>query len=183
MAGKAGTKANTRRKPRLPRYFFLKVPNDDGVPVVQLHRKLHIDRTNDIITAWSFSEGKRRAYTYSDVLKRYEPGFTTAEVCSMINRQRTNIEMAIINGHIPMPPFAYDLDTGKKTKYFFHEQDILEVHRHFAGIHRGRPRKDGLITPQAMPTRRELMALIRQNEVLYVKDGDTYVPTWRAADF
>lgn len=185
MVGEAGEKATTRRRPRLPLYFFLKAPVDDesGVLEWKLFRKLKIDRSNDVIYTWCYPDASRVAFTYSDTLKKYERGFTLQEVCSMINRKRWAVEMAIVRGDITTPPFTYDLASRKKFKYIFHEENILEAHDFFSSRHRGRPRKDGIIIPQGMPSKRELKALIRQNEILYVKQGDEFVPTWRATDF
>jgi hypothetical protein len=159
--------------------------DDDGKPVPLLHKKLHISRPKDEITTWCYPLRKRVTYAYSHVRRYKEPAFTLKQVMAMFGRtSRTPIEMAIINGDIPAPQYAYTLDeVERNTGYYFHERDILALHKLFSQIHYGRPRKDGLITPYpGLPNERELKAMIRQEQIFYVKDGDKFVPTWRAPD-
>ena len=172
MADEEGTGTPKRKKSRRLNYFYL-----NGL----LHKKLHINRASDIITTWCYPEHRRVAYTYSQVRRTYRPAFTTIEVGKMLNRNRVSIELAIMAGNIPRPQHTYGLGNQDKIfKYMWSEDDVLAAHAYFQTVHRGRPRKDGLVTPQKMPTARELRALMRDEEVLYVKRGDTYLPTFRA---
>lgn len=179
MVDQDGNSANARRKSRPLNYFYL-----NGT----LHKKLYINRPADLITAWSYPEHKRVGFTYSDVKKRHEKAFTTAEVSKFINRNKMAVQNAITNGHVSAPQYTYNiqtyLDTGNDPiyKYMWHEDDILDLHEYFSGVHYGRPRKDGLINPWPMPTRKELRALIRHNEILYVKRGEKFVPLWQAEE-
>lgn len=174
MVEQKGSGSNRRRKPRI-RYFFL-----NG----KLHKKLHIDRGKDVITAWSYPEEKRVGYTYSDVIRRHEKAWTTKEVAAMIGRGRITIEKAVVLGNVERPQHTYGLESKKIFQYMWSEQDIMNLHDYLSTVHRGRPRKDGLVSPQAMPTKRELRAMVRQNQILYVKDADgEFRPTWQAEQF
>src|SRR5687767_10897315 len=128
MASKKGKKdGQGAKRPRL-RYFYL-----NG----QLHRKLLINRGRDLLTAWNYPEGKKVTYTYTDVLKRHEKAFTTAEVCEMLNRSRVTIEWCIIRGDIEAPQFTYGLDEDrKKYQYLWHEKDILALHDFLCTVHK-----------------------------------------------
>jgi hypothetical protein len=176
MASQEGNRENVRKKPGKLTYFYL-----NGL----LHRSLHINRGADTITTWCYPLEKRVAYTYSDVKKRREPAYTTQEVAKMILRSRLTLEYAILDGSIESPQYTYGLNEHKrKFKYMWSEKNILEAHAYFSTVHRGRPRNDGLITPAPLPTVRELRALIRQEELLYVRlDNGEFVPVWRAPDF
>lgn len=170
-------KSALRSKRPALKFFFL-----NGA----LHRKLHINRGKDQITAWNYDEAKRMVYSYSDVLKRKEPAFTTAEVSEMLMRSKIRIRMAIYDGHIDEPTKAYSLSTGptgRTSKFMWSMEQVLELHEHFSEMHRGRPRKDGRMTPKALPTRRELLAMMRNETVMYIKDGDEFKPVWAAKDF
>ena len=158
------------------KYFFL---NGD------LHRKLVINRAADQIMAWCYPLGKRVAYTYSDMKMRYKPAYTTMEVSGMLMRHRVHIERAILRGDITAPQFTYSLDENRnKHKYMWSEENIMEAHSYFLTQHQGRPRRDGRVTPKPMPTARELRAMIRQEQVMYVKnEHGEFVPTWKASDF
>lgn len=176
MAGKTGTAPHGRRKSKPLNYFYL---NEN------LHKRLHINRGADTIMTWCYPLHKRVAYTYSDVKRRMEPAYTTKEVGLMLNRGRLTLEHAILNGDIEAPQFTYGLNEHKrKFKYMWHEKNILEAHAYLSTVHRGRPRNDGLITPARLPTVRELRAMIRQEDILYVRDPDgTFRPVWKAEDF
>lgn len=175
MADEEGKSTAKRRKSRILNYFYL-----NG----KLHKKLHINRGADVITAWCYPDKRRVAYTYSDTLRRMGKAFTTVEAGKMLNRSRVTLERAIINGDINAPQHTYGLNEHmNKFKYMWSEDDIMAAHAFLSTVHNGRPRADGLVTPRNLPTARELRALIRHNQVMYVKQGDKFVPTWDADNF
>lgn len=165
-----------RGKTRKLNYFYL----DD-----MLHKSLHINRGADRIVAWCYPLTKRVAYTYSDVRRRMGQAFTSKEVGLMINRKRGTIEAAITNGNIEPPQFTYGLNEHKrKYKYMWSEKNVMELHAYLSTVHYGRPRNDGLVTPAPMPSARELRALMRQEQILHVKnDNGEFVPVWKSPDF
>jgi hypothetical protein len=163
----------TSKKPI--KYFYL---ND------KLHKKLHINRGADVIQTWCYPLSKRVTYTYTDVKKNLQPGFTTQEVGKMLNRHRLTLERAILAGSIERPQFIYGLNEQKKmVRYMWSEKDILDAHAFLSTVHTGRPRHDGVVTPKRLPTRGELRAMIRQSEILYVQRDGKFVPVWDAEDF
>lgn len=184
MVRKDGKSANAVTKSGKLNYFYLDVPVDNKL-VPMLHKSLHINRGADQITTWCYPLHKRVAYTYSDTKKRREYAFTTQEVGKMLNRSRLTLEYAILDGNIEAPQYTYGLNEHKrKFKYMWHESNILDAHAYLSTVHRGRPRKDGMVTPAALPTVRELRAMIRQEQVLYVQnDNGEFVPVWKAPDF
>jgi hypothetical protein len=168
--------AAKRSKSKALNYFYL----DD-----MLHKRLHINRSADKIVAWCYPLEKRVAYTYSDTRRRLAPAFTTQEVCLMINRKRGTIEAALVNGNIEAPQFTYGLNEHKrKYKYMWSEKNVLELHAYLSTVHYGRPRRDGLVNPAPMPSARELRAMMRQEQILHVKNDDgEFVPVWKSPDF
>lgn len=176
MARKDGSSSNGRKRTGKLKYFYLNK---------NLHKSLHINRGTDTIITWCYPLHKRIAYTYSDTKIHREFAFSTQEVGQMLNRKRLTLEHAILRGHIEEPQYTYGIDESKnKYQYMWHEDNIMEMHAFLSTVHRGRPRKDGLITPAALPTVRELRAMIRQEHVMYVKnDAGEFVPVWKAPDF
>jgi hypothetical protein len=88
-------------------------------------------------------------------------------------------------GKIQKPQRSYSLD-GEFTPYMYlwHESNIVEAHEALANTHRGRPRKDGMVVPQAMPSLREVKAMIRDEHVMYIKSDDgEFVPVFRTGDY
>jgi erythromycin esterase-like protein len=102
----------------------------------------------------------------------------------MVNRKHLTIEQAMARGMIERPQHTYGLNENKNFyQYMWKEEEIMGLLEYLSSVHRGRPRKDGMITISDLPTPRELRAMINDDQVLYVKQGDTYVPTWRAKEF
>ena len=176
MAQPSRNTANGRKRTRTIKYFYL---ND------MLHRSLHINLGQDTITTWCYPLGKRVAYSYSEVKKHRRPAFTTAQVADMIMRRPLALKLAILEGKIQKPTQTYALDENRRPGvYYWSEDNVMEALEYFSNVHRGRPRKDGLITPQKLPTPRQLRAMMRQEEVMYIKNDDgEFVPVWKAQDF
>lgn len=148
-----------------------------------LHCRLFVNRGRDTVVAWNYPQGKRMVYNYTDMLKRQEPAFAMRKVCQMMNRSRVTIQNAIQDGMIEAPQFTYGLDENRnKGSYMWSEKNLMDLLDYLSSVHHGRPRKDGVAIPKQLPTPRELRAMIHDEAVLYVKQGDTYVPTWRAKE-
>lgn len=173
MANKVRKGVAGRNKAGRLNYFFL-----EG----KLHKSLKISRPLDRIETWCYPSHKRIIYTYSDVLRRHKPAFTTTEVSKMIGRHKDRIEVAIDTGGIEQPQYTYGLTEKMcKHQYMWQDTDIMDLHDYFLQVHRGRPRADGKVTPGDMPSKAELRAMINGDEVLYrVNEDGQFVPVWRA---
>lgn len=173
MADKNGSSKRKRYRPL--RYLFL-----NG----ELHRVLQINRPADEITMWCYPRAARVTYTYTDVKRKMEKAFTTAEAAAMLNREKVTLQRAITAGEIETPQHTYGLNEQRKMfQYMWHEKNIMEMHALLQTRHIGPKRKDGQITPLPTPTARELRAMIRNNAVFYVKTDSGFVPTWQAEQF
>ena len=163
-----------RKKPKIKplRYFFYRG---------DLCKKIHIHRPNDIVIAWNYPKGKAEQYVYSDVRKNGTQAFSTHQVEKLVGRSKRTIKKILAEGQIPTPQRTYGLDENRNGyAYYWSESDIMGLWDYLKTVHRGRPRKDGRVTPQELPTASELRAMIRQGTVFYVKVGDDFIPTWRA---
>lgn len=165
-----------KRTKRSILYFYL---NDD------LHKALHVNRTDDTIIAWNFVEGKRVAYNYSDVQKNKKHAYSISEAAKLLNRHSDTIKRHLRSGEIKKPQQAHSLDDKSKLgRYYFTDEDIKEMREFFRTIHIGRPRKDGEITASKIPSKAELEAMLRNETVLYAKNKDgEFVPVWKAPEW
>ena len=170
---------NSKRKPAKPRrklrYLYL-----NG----ELHRVLHINRPEDIITMWCYPRKVRVASTYSQVKADMQPAFSSAEVSRMLNRVWVVLHRAIMAGEIEEPQSTVG-PNGRRHAYIWSEKDILALREVLSQKFNHPPRKDGATTPpKPLPTEREVRAMIRNEPILYVKtDDETFVPTWKAESF
>jgi hypothetical protein len=158
------------------RYFFYKG---------ELHKKIHINRGADIITAWSYPRGHTVRHSYSDVRRNGEKAFSTREVEGFVKRSRRTVKGAIEKGMIAAPQRTYGIDENRNGyAYYWSEQDIMNLHDYLVTVHIGRPRNDGMITTGNLPSKAELRAAIRQGTVFYVQtESGEFVPTWKAEKF
>lgn len=169
--GKSPRHRRNRKSTKL-RYFFL-----NG----ELHKVLSVSRAQDFVICWSFPQGKRVGYVWSDVRRNHKPAFKMQEVSKMIGRHRTNIERDILAGNIKSPQRSYTLDGKKRLLYyFFSEENVFDLHDYLLTVHIGRPRLDGKITPGQMPSKAELRAMMKHDIVTYVKtEQGEFVPVWK----
>jgi hypothetical protein len=121
----------------------------------------------------------------SDVQKNRTNAYTVTQAAKMINRSVDTIKRHWRDEDIKKPFRTYSLDGQKRpNKYFFSEDDIRAMQEFFKTVHRGRPRKDGLITPSNIPSIAEIEALIRNEKVLYAKnDEGEFVPVWKQPEW
>ena len=151
----------------------------------QLHKVLRQSRAEDLLIAWNYELGKRVAYVLSDVKKTMQHAYPMSQVVKIIGKHEDTIKRHLYAGNLKFPQQAYSLN-GNKTpgKYYWSEDDVRDMHSFFKTVHRGRPRKDGAIHPGEMPSRAEIEALMRQENILYVKNEDgTFVPVWKQPEW
>jgi hypothetical protein len=161
---------------KLERYFYL---NGD------LHKVLRRSRAEDLIVAWHYQTGKRVAYSLTDVNKNKQHAYPISEVVKIIGKHEDTIKMHLYKGNLQFPEQVYSLN-GNKTpgKYYWSEDDIRKMHSFFKTVHRGRPRKDGGTTPGDMPSRAEIEAMMKQENILYIKNNEgDFIPVWKQPEW
>lgn len=157
-------------------YFYL---ND------ALHRALQVNRSEDLIIAFNFVEGKRVAYNYTDVQKNRKHAYSVSEAAKLINRHVDTVKRHLRSGELAKPQQAYALDNNKRLgRYYFSDDDIRKMREFFKTVHIGRPRNDGQVTASNIPSKTELDAMLRNETVLYVKNNEgDFVPVWKAPEW
>ena len=162
-----------KKKPKAKplRYFFY---NDE------LHRRIHISRGDDLITAWNYPQGKTMKYVYSLVKRDGKPAFKTSDVANFLGRSIDNVMKHVREGNVRQPSIMYTMPNRKFYCYYWSEQDIMDLHAFLKTVHIGRPRADGRVSTGVLPTATELRSMIRQGTVMYVKVGEEFVPTFQA---
>lgn len=161
------------------KYFFL-----DG----KLYRKDFQNRTTNVLKAWSFDDNKVVLFVLSDVRRRWKNAYDTSEVARMLNRTPVSIQTHVGKGSIHSPKRIYAKGMNARGKPFdvmkWSDEDILALHSHLLTAGRGRPRKDGLvISAPRLPTRKELLAILRNQPMFYMKSSSgEMIPVWSAYD-
>lgn len=158
----AGRKRRTIQKKFV--YFFL---ND------KIHKVLKASRSKDELIAWCYPDRKRVLYAYSQVNKYMETAFTTTQVALMLNKHKVTIEDYILEGKIKSPQKVYPISNpdARWSMYMFNQKDILDLHQFILDAGHS----------LELPSKTELMALLKHNIILYTKTEEgKFVPVWKA---
>jgi len=148
----------------------------------ELHRVIRTNASANICHALSYNQNKIVKYTYSDYKKFRKPAFRIGEVASILKRHEDRIRRAIWNLDVSRP-FIVEYE-NRSGVYYFSEDNIYELREYFANVHRGRPRKDGIVVSKNVPTVSEIDAVLGKKPILYMrtKEGN-FVPVWSAEEY
>ena len=102
-----------------------------------------------------------------------ENAYSIQDASKFLNRHKVTIENYILDGKIKQPQVVYPISNPESTwnKYMLSESDILDIHQFIldAGYLRD------------LPSRAELIALLKHNMILYTKDSEgKFIPVWKA---
>lgn len=165
------------RSPVQKAYFFL-----EGT----LYKVVRQDRAGDILYAQDMETKKVMTFSLSDAKRRMKNAYDTVEVAQLLNRTRQRVQQYVSSGIINSPVRIHAKGENKFghpfTRMKWSEDDILALHEYLLTAGGGRPRKDGILYPAArLPSRRELLAMMRQQPMFYMKTANgEFVPVWSA---
>ena len=147
------------------RYFFL---ND------KIHKVLRASRSKDELVAWCYPDSKRVLYSYSQVYKHLGKAYSVKQVGLLLNKHSVTIHDYILEGKIKTPSKIYpigDPTNENWSKYLFSEADILDIHQFILDAGHS----------NNMPSRAELLGLLKHNIILYTKSSEgKFIPVWKA---
>lgn len=139
----------------------------------KVHKVLKKIRAKDELVAWSYPDAKRVLYSYSQVEKEMQKAYSIKEAGLLLNRHKVTIENYILDGKIKEPQFIYPIGNSSSSwnKYMLSESDILDIHQFILD--------SGYL--RDLPTKAELIALLKHNMILYTKSSDgNFIPVWKA---
>lgn len=145
-------------------YFFL---NN------KLHKVIRSSKAKDELIAWCYPDKKRVMYAYSQVEKHKENAYSVKQVSVLLNKHKVTVEEYILDGKIKTPQRIYPIGNPDSTwsKFMFSESDILDLHQYIL---------DAGYTKN-MPSKAELLALLKHNIILYTKSSEgNFIPVWKA---
>ncbi len=95
------------------------------------------------------------------------------DVSVLLNKHTVTLHDYILEGKIKAPQKIYpigDPENKNWSKYMFCEKDILDLHEFILDSgHSGN-----------LPSRAELLGLLKHNIILYTKTDTGFVPVWKA---
>jgi len=158
-------------------YFFL-----DG----KLYKLLREHRASDILVTQDMETKRVVHFILSDAKRKMKNAYDTIEVARMLNRTRSVVQTHMLKGAINPPVRIHERGMNLYGKPFgtmkWSEDDIIALHEHLLTVGSGRPRKDGILYPATrLPSRRELIAMLRNAPMFYMKTSSgEFIPVWSA---
>jgi hypothetical protein len=148
--------------------------NDDLV------RSYHLNRSNGIMSVYNITKDRIDSCLISDFKKNRERAYTVKETAELVNRHRKYLPTLMQNGTIPYPTGSQKGGEGKfGIRSYYSESQVHTIRDILASFHAGRPRKDGLITNDTVPTKQELTRRMGNGILTYTRSEDgNFIPIW-----
>jgi hypothetical protein len=148
----------------------------------ELVKIIYRNKPNNFCTIYNYKYDKEQSLIYSDFKKHRKRAYTVINTCRLFKRSRVQFERMVSRGLIPKPTGATigGERTWQKMSYYS-EDDLFRIREAMASIHKGRPRKDKIVTPgKDVMTEKHLRSLIGNDIMLYTKTEDgRFIPVWQ----
>jgi len=145
-----------------------------------LVRKHHVSKSNGIMSVYNINEDRIESCLISDFKKNSEKAYSVKDTSLLVSRHQKHIYRLVTNGVLP-PPVAASVgaERGWRIRAYYSASMVKEIRDILASQHRGRPRKDGLISNSTVPTSQELTRRMGEGILTYTRTEDgNFVPLW-----
>ena len=145
--------------------------------LVRLH---HSSRSSNIVSIFNITKNQFESCLRTDFIKNRKRAYTVSETAKLVNRHRKYFPSLIKRGIIP-PPIGAQFNGVRewKIRSYYSESQVKDIRDILASIHRGRPRKDNLITNNSVPNSQELTQKMGDGILVYTKTQDgRFIPIW-----
>ena len=154
-----------------------------GLPVIRTQRRrtwfldndlvriTHISRSAGLVTLFNCTQDKNMVITMVEFKRKRKRAFTVMETAKLLNYHRKSIPRLVNSGILPQP--TGELPGGRTAFHYlsyYSEDQIWEARKLLSQTHIGKPRKDGRITNNKVPTEQELRYSMGEGLIYYVKD-------------
>jgi len=144
-------------------WFFL-----DGT----LYRSLAINTQDNYVKAYDYTDHRVKMFKWDETLHAKEKAYGLEKAGEMLNRKVRTMRFYIKEGIIQ--PTGVAQRGNRKPIYFMTKNDILEARD---TIEQYSKKTYGRVP---IPTREQLRSMLTAGSILYIKDGDDFVPVWQA---
>lgn len=145
-----------------------------------LVRKHHFNKANGIMSVYNITKDQIESCLISDFKRNREKAYSVKETALLVDRHHKHIYRLVSNGVIP-PPIGASKNGERawRTRAYYPASTVKEIRDILASLHKGRPRKDGLITNETTPTIQELTRRMGDGILTYTRTEDgKFVPVW-----
>ena len=145
--------------------------------LVRVH---HLNVSNGIVSVYNINQGRLESCLLSDFKKNRQRAYTVTEMAKLINRHRKYLPRLMAKGTIPLPTGqALNKERGWQIRAYYSESQIWDIRDTLATFSIGRPRFDGLINNNSIPTRQELTRRMGDGILTYTRTEDgRFIVVW-----
>lgn len=145
-----------------------------------LVRLVHSNRAAGIVTLYNMTKEKNMVTTMVEFKRKRKRAFTVMETAKLLNYHRKSIPRLVNSGILPQP--TGELPGGRTAFHhlsYYSEDQIWEARKLLSQTHIGKPRRDGRITNNKVPTEQELRYAMGEGLIYYVKDDSgRFIPVF-----
>jgi len=145
----------------------------------ELVRVIHINRAQNFIKIFNIPQDKYQSMLYTDFVKHRKRAYLKKDAAKILGKSSSQFDRYIYSDLIDRPHGT--APGGARAwhfKSYYSEDQIFQIREALSHIHRGRPRKDGLITSTII-SEQELRIRMGDAMMLYTKNSDgELVPVW-----
>lgn len=136
--------------------------------------------TQGIVKIKNWTKDKFMFMSIPEFKRMRKKAFTPYEAAELLNYSRMSLASLVRKKILPAPIPRAALNSDPNGYWtYYKEETIYTMREILSGIHRGRPRKDGIAINNQVPTESELSAKLNKAYVVYLKTEDgTFVPTF-----
>lgn len=145
-----------------------------------LVRKHHVNRSNGILAVYNINKDRIETCLISDFKKNSEKVYSVKDTATLVSKHQKHLYRLVTNQLIP-PPIAASIGAKRswRTRAYYPESVVREIRDILASVHIGRPRKDGLISNNTVPTVQELTRRLGDGILTYTRTADgEFIPIW-----
>ena len=144
---------------------------------------IKIDRAANLVSAYNYTEKRSVQMLYSDFKRHAEKALSLEDASRLLSIGPDVLRRHMKSGFIPTPQsfWVYGKDPDAcRIRLAWSESDLMEAQEALSGLHVGKPRKDGKITPRStLPSKLEIRSAMTDKSMLYVKGKDgKFVPVF-----
>lgn len=148
----------------------------------KIYNCVSIDKHREIAIIWDYKEKSRHLINLQTYYRKGQKIWTIAEVAKMFNRSSKNL-LNWLKYDLDFPLKVLDYGTtnryGPVIRYYMTKEDILDIYEILIRRGRGGKRENDFPPPYKLPTKEQLLAILNDNEIYYVKEDDEFVPVFR----
>lgn len=145
-----------------------------------LVRLVHSNRAAGIVTLYNMTKEQNMVTTMVEFKRKRKRAFTVMETAKLLNYHRKSIPRLVNSGILPQP--TGELPGGRTAFHhlsYYSEDQIWEARKLLSQTHIGKPRRDGRITNNKVPTEQELRYAMGEGLIYYVKDpSGRFIPVF-----